>query len=158
MRGIDIRAQEERQKDRLSGAYWVYTSDGPKRRYVQGKTRAEVNQKLTKAMVSAPPVKQCVLTVVTPLIERTVGPLEKPDLLAATSLLVPHSASREPGLRGVLHRHTSSKLKRAEASTQVLQCCLRKLRVTALHPHTFLNLHTAVGYTSTPCRVRTFLK
>jgi len=32
------------------GAYWVYTSDGPKRRYVQGKTRAEVNQKLTKAM------------------------------------------------------------------------------------------------------------
>src|SRR5215216_3146267 len=32
------------------GAYWVYTSDGPKRRYVQGKTRAEVNQKLTKVM------------------------------------------------------------------------------------------------------------
>src|SRR5215218_1159537 len=32
------------------GAYWVYTSDGPKRRYVQGKTRAEGNQKLTKAM------------------------------------------------------------------------------------------------------------
>ena len=32
------------------GAYWVYTSEGPKRRYVQGKTRAEVNQKLTKIM------------------------------------------------------------------------------------------------------------
>jgi integrase len=32
------------------GAYWVYTSEGPKRRYVQGKTRAEVNQKLTKVM------------------------------------------------------------------------------------------------------------
>src|SRR5215212_8592130 len=32
------------------GAYWVYTSDGPKRRYVQGKTRAEVNQTLTKVM------------------------------------------------------------------------------------------------------------
>jgi len=32
------------------GAYWVYTSDGPKRHYVQGKTRAEVNQKLTKVM------------------------------------------------------------------------------------------------------------
>src|SRR5829696_7111904 len=32
------------------GAYWVHTSEGPKRRYVQGKTRAEVNQKLTKAM------------------------------------------------------------------------------------------------------------
>ena len=33
------------------GAYWVHTADGPKRRYVSGKTRAEVNQKLTKAMV-----------------------------------------------------------------------------------------------------------
>ena len=33
------------------GAYTVYTAEGPKRRYVQGKTRAEVNQKLTKAMV-----------------------------------------------------------------------------------------------------------
>src|SRR4051812_20929632 len=32
------------------GAYWVYTADGPKRRYVQGKTRAEVNNKLTKAL------------------------------------------------------------------------------------------------------------
>jgi integrase len=32
------------------GAYWVYTADDPKRRYVQGKTRGEVNQKLTKAM------------------------------------------------------------------------------------------------------------
>src|SRR5919202_1065619 len=34
------------------GAYWVYTADGPKRRYVQGKTRAEVNHKLTKAMAN----------------------------------------------------------------------------------------------------------
>ena len=33
------------------GAYTVYTAEGSKRRYVQGKTRAEVNQKLTKAMV-----------------------------------------------------------------------------------------------------------
>src|ERR687885_848735 len=33
------------------GAYWVHTAEGPKRRYVSGKTRAEVNQKLTKAMV-----------------------------------------------------------------------------------------------------------
>ena len=33
------------------GAYTVHTASGPKRRYVQGKTRAEVNQKLTKAMV-----------------------------------------------------------------------------------------------------------
>src|SRR5215207_9367709 len=32
------------------GAYWVHTAEGPKRRYVQGKTRAEVNHKLTKAM------------------------------------------------------------------------------------------------------------
>lgn len=32
------------------GAYTVYTAKGPKRHYVQGKTRAEVNQKLTKAM------------------------------------------------------------------------------------------------------------
>ena len=34
------------------GAYWIHTADGPKRRYVQGKTRAEVNQKLTKAMAN----------------------------------------------------------------------------------------------------------
>ena len=32
------------------GAYWVRTAEGPQRRYVQGKTRAEVNHKLTKAM------------------------------------------------------------------------------------------------------------
>ena len=32
------------------GAYTVYTADGPKRRYVTGKTREEVRQKLTSAM------------------------------------------------------------------------------------------------------------
>src|SRR5215207_3558849 len=32
------------------GAYTVYTAEGPKRRYVSGKTREEVRQKLTKAM------------------------------------------------------------------------------------------------------------
>jgi integrase len=32
------------------GAYSVYTSSGPKRRYVTGKTREQVRQKLTKAM------------------------------------------------------------------------------------------------------------
>src|SRR5438270_10759296 len=32
------------------GAYTVYTAKGPKRRYVSGKTREEVRQKLTKAM------------------------------------------------------------------------------------------------------------
>lgn len=32
------------------GAYTVYTADRPKRRYVTGKTRQEVRQKLTKAM------------------------------------------------------------------------------------------------------------
>src|ERR687886_1138927 len=32
------------------GAYTVYTAEGPKRRYVTGKTREEVRAKLTKAM------------------------------------------------------------------------------------------------------------
>ncbi len=32
------------------GAYTVYTSEGPKRRYVSGKTREEVRQKLAKAV------------------------------------------------------------------------------------------------------------
>jgi len=32
------------------GAYTVYTAEGPKRRYVSGKTREEVRQKLTKDM------------------------------------------------------------------------------------------------------------
>jgi integrase len=32
------------------GAYWVQTAEGPKRRYVSGKTREEVRHKLTKAM------------------------------------------------------------------------------------------------------------
>ena len=32
------------------GSYTVYTADGPKRRYVTGKNRQEVRQKLTKAM------------------------------------------------------------------------------------------------------------
>src|SRR5918911_3484883 len=32
------------------GAYTVYTSEGPKRRYVSGKTREEVRQKLIRAM------------------------------------------------------------------------------------------------------------
>ena len=32
------------------GAYTVYTSEGPKRRYVTGKTREEVRQKLIRAM------------------------------------------------------------------------------------------------------------
>ena len=34
------------------GAYTVYTATGPKRRYVTGKTRDEVRQKLTKAMAN----------------------------------------------------------------------------------------------------------
>ena len=33
------------------GAYWVQTAEGPKRRYVSGKTRDQVRRKLTKAMV-----------------------------------------------------------------------------------------------------------
>src|SRR5215211_494294 len=33
------------------GAYTVYSAEGPKRRYVSGKTREEVRHKLTKAMV-----------------------------------------------------------------------------------------------------------
>src|SRR4051812_41863638 len=32
------------------GAYTVHTADGPKRRYVSGRTREEVRQKLAKAM------------------------------------------------------------------------------------------------------------
>src|SRR4051794_9909566 len=32
------------------GAYFVHTGEGPKRRYVSGKTREEVRRKLTKAM------------------------------------------------------------------------------------------------------------
>ena len=32
------------------GAYTVYTAEGRKRRYVSGKTREEVRQKLAKAM------------------------------------------------------------------------------------------------------------
>jgi integrase len=32
------------------GAYTVHTARGPKRRYVTGKTRGEVNQKLTKVL------------------------------------------------------------------------------------------------------------
>jgi integrase len=32
------------------GSYWVYTPEGPKRRYVTGKTREDVRKKLTKAM------------------------------------------------------------------------------------------------------------
>src|SRR5215208_4019858 len=32
------------------GAYTVHTAEGPKRRYVSGKTREEVRRKLTKAM------------------------------------------------------------------------------------------------------------
>ncbi len=34
------------------GAYTVYTAEGSKRRYVTGKTREEVRQKLTKAMAA----------------------------------------------------------------------------------------------------------
>jgi integrase len=32
------------------GAYWVYTAEGPKRRYVSGKTRDEVHDKLIEAL------------------------------------------------------------------------------------------------------------
>jgi integrase len=32
------------------GAYWVHTADGPKRRYVSGKTRDEVHEKLIEAL------------------------------------------------------------------------------------------------------------
>ena len=32
------------------GAYWIHTAEGPKRRYVSGKTREVVRRKLTKAM------------------------------------------------------------------------------------------------------------
>src|ERR671917_2401770 len=32
------------------GAYWVHTAEGPKRRYVSGKTRDEVHQKLIEAL------------------------------------------------------------------------------------------------------------
>ena len=32
------------------GAYTVHTAEGPKRRYITGKTREEVRQKLTKAL------------------------------------------------------------------------------------------------------------
>lgn len=32
------------------GSYWVYTPEGPKRRYITGKTRGDVAKKLTKAM------------------------------------------------------------------------------------------------------------
>jgi integrase len=40
-----------RRKDgRWVGQYLVYTAEGPKYRYLYGKTRAEVSKKLTKAM------------------------------------------------------------------------------------------------------------
>lgn len=40
-----------RRKDgRWAGQYLVYTTDGPKYRYIYGKTRADVSRKLTKAM------------------------------------------------------------------------------------------------------------
>ena len=40
-----------RRKDgRWVGQYLVYTTDGPKYRYIYGKTRADVSRKLTKAM------------------------------------------------------------------------------------------------------------
>ena len=32
------------------GAYWVHTAKGPKRRYVSGKTREEVRDKLIEAL------------------------------------------------------------------------------------------------------------
>lgn len=32
------------------GSYWVYTADGPKRRYVSGKRREDVRDKLSKAL------------------------------------------------------------------------------------------------------------
>jgi hypothetical protein len=32
------------------GAYWVHTTEGPKRRYVSGKTRDEVHNKLIEAL------------------------------------------------------------------------------------------------------------
>lgn len=34
------------------GAYWVYTAEGPKRRYVTGKTRDEVHNKLIEALAN----------------------------------------------------------------------------------------------------------
>jgi integrase len=33
------------------GSYWVQTAEGPKRRYVSGKTKAETRAALTKARV-----------------------------------------------------------------------------------------------------------
>ncbi len=35
------------------GAYWVQTSDGPKRRYVSGKTKKETREALTEAKADA---------------------------------------------------------------------------------------------------------
>jgi hypothetical protein len=32
------------------GSYWVHTAEGPKRRYVSGKTRDEVHDKLIEAL------------------------------------------------------------------------------------------------------------
>src|SRR5215207_2724180 len=40
----------QRRDGRWVGQYLVYTSKGPKYRYIYGKTRADVSKKLTKAM------------------------------------------------------------------------------------------------------------
>ena len=46
--------QHKRNAKKLGyrGAYTVHTAGGPKRRYVSGKTREEMRQKLTKAMAN----------------------------------------------------------------------------------------------------------
>lgn len=48
--GTIYEHKKDGKKVGYRGAYTVYTAEGPKRRYVSGKTRQEVRQKLTKAM------------------------------------------------------------------------------------------------------------
>ena len=49
-RGNNEGSISKRKDGRWMGRYTVHTSHGPKQRTVYGKTRAEVAQKLTKAM------------------------------------------------------------------------------------------------------------
>jgi integrase len=49
-RGNNEGSISRRKDGRWMGRYTVHTADGPKQRAVYGKTRAEVSQKLTKAM------------------------------------------------------------------------------------------------------------
>jgi len=50
-RGNNEGSISRRKDGRWMGRYTVHTADGPKQRAVYGKTRAEVSQKLTKAIV-----------------------------------------------------------------------------------------------------------